>query len=184
LLAAFNGGFKVASGSGGFVVNSMVLRPLVPGRATFVIDRNGSGHLGVWGEGLPTPGEQVASVRQNLSPLLFRGAMSPFIGDIAAWGSTFKGEGVVPRSALGQDPQGNVMYAASMAALPVDLARALIDAGATNAMELDINPEWVQLAIAARPGGPLSAGVPGQHRPADQYLTGWTRDFFTVRSPS
>ena len=50
-------------------------------------------------------------------------------------------------------------------------------------MELDINPEWVQLDAAARPGGPLSAGVPGQHRPATQYLTGWTRDFIAVQAP-
>jgi len=47
-------------------------------------------------------------------------------------------------------------------------------------MELDINPEWVQLDVAHRPGGPLTAEVPGQYRPADQYLVGWGRDFFTV----
>jgi hypothetical protein len=50
-------------------------------------------------------------------------------------------------------------------------------------MELDINQEWVQLDTAARPGGPLTASVPGQVRPASQYLTGWTRDFFTVLAP-
>ena len=33
-------------------------------------------------------------------------------------------------------------------------------------MELDIDPEWVQLDVA--------------HRPGDQYLVGWSRDFFTV----
>jgi hypothetical protein len=71
-----------------------------------------------------------------------------------------------------------------MTALPVDLAQSLIDAGAINAMELDINPQWVQLALAARAGGPLMVGVAGQHRPADQYLTGWTRDFITVLSAS
>ena len=47
-------------------------------------------------------------------------------------------------------------------------------------MELDINPEWVQLDIARKPGGPLTAAIPGQARLADQYLEGWTRDFFTV----
>ena len=31
-----------------------------------------------------------------------------------------------------------------------------------------------------RPGGPLTAMVPGQYRPADQYLLGWSRDFITV----
>jgi hypothetical protein len=50
-------------------------------------------------------------------------------------------------------------------------------------MELDINPEWVQLDIARSPGGPLAAAIPGQVRPARQYLAGWTRDFFTVLAP-
>ena len=67
-----------------------------------------------------------------------------------------------------------------MAALPVDLGNALLAAGAVTAMQLDINPEWVQLALAPGAGAPLVSGVPGQHRPADQYLLGWTRDFVTV----
>jgi hypothetical protein len=51
-------------------------------------------------------------------------------------------------------------------------------------MELDINPEWVQMDVASSPGGPLKAGIPGQHRPATQYLTGWTRDFIAVLAPA
>jgi hypothetical protein len=50
-------------------------------------------------------------------------------------------------------------------------------------MELDINPEWVQLDTARTPGGPITAAVPGQARPADQYLVGWTRDFIAVLAP-
>jgi hypothetical protein len=60
------------------------------------------------------------------------------------------------------------------------MARALVRAGAVTAMPFDINPEWVQADTASFPGGPLSAAVPGQNRPADQYLTGWTRDYVTV----
>jgi len=37
-------------------------------------------------------------------------------------------------------------------------------------MKLDTNAEWVQLDVAARPGSPLRAAVPGQNRPADQFL--------------
>ena len=59
-------------------------------------------------------------------------------------------------------------------------ADALAGAGAVTGMELDINPEWVQLAWAAAPGGPLSPGVPGQNRPGNQYQIGWSRDFVTV----
>ncbi len=81
---------------------------------------------------------------------------------------------------MGQDASGDLMYAASMSASPADLADALARAGARIAMELDINPEWVQLDVARRPGGRLTAALPGQNRPADQYLVGWARDFITV----
>ncbi len=180
LLAAFNGGFKIASGSGGFEVDNQLLSPLIPGRASFVIDTDGSGHVGIWGQGLPAPGEQVLSVRQNLIPMIADRQPSPAIGDVSAWGATINNAPTVARSALGVDAHGNILYAASMSALPADLAGALLLAGAVTAMELDINPEWVQLALAPSAGAPLVAGVPGQNRPADQYLLGWTRDFVTV----
>jgi hypothetical protein len=86
----------------------------------------------------------------------------------------------VPRSALGQDASGNILYAAGMSLVPSDLAAGLVDAGAVDAMELDINPEWVQAVAAQGPGAPLAAMIPGQNRPADQYQAGWTRDFVTV----
>jgi len=47
-------------------------------------------------------------------------------------------------------------------------------------MQLDINPEWVQLDSTPHPGGVLVAGIPNQNRPGNQYLVGWTRDFVTV----
>ena len=81
---------------------------------------------------------------------------------------------------MGIDARGNILYAGSMSALPSDLARALVWAGAVTAMELDINPEWIQADTARSPGGRLSAAVPNQNRPADQYLSGWTRDYVTV----
>jgi hypothetical protein len=180
LLGGFNGGFKTGTGAGGFEVDGQVLLPLVSGMASFVIDANGSGHVGVWGVSLPTAGEQVSGVRQNLPPLVTGSAPSPEINDIGAWGATLGGGAQVARSALGEDAQGDILYAGSMSALPIDLADALIGSGAVTAMELDINPEWVQLALAPGPGGPLSPGVPNQNRPADQFSVGWTRDFVTV----
>jgi hypothetical protein len=104
--------------------------------------------------------------------------------DWRLWGATLGGGAYVARSALGQDAAGQLVYAASMSAVPADLARALADSGARIAMELDINPEWVQLDTATRPGGRLRADVPGQSRPAGQYLSGWSRDFVTVLARS
>jgi hypothetical protein len=180
LLAAFNGGFKADAGAGGMELNSQVLVPLQTGLASLVIDADGSAHLGVWGEGLPAAGEQVVSVRQNLGPLVSGGQPSPAVGNVAAWGAVLGGGTVTARSSVGQDAAGNLLYAAGMKVVPADLANALVGSGAVTAMELDINPEWVQLAVATSPGAPLGAGVPGQARPADQYQAGWTRDFITV----
>jgi hypothetical protein len=152
----------------------------VAGDASLVIDADGSAHIGVWGQSVPTPGEQVVSVRQNLPPLVSGGAPNPTVGDAYAWGAMLGPGPAVPRSALGEDASGNILYAAGMSLVPSDLAAGLVDAGAVDAMELDINPEWVQAVGAQSPGAPLAALIPGQNRPADQYQAGWNRDFVTV----
>jgi hypothetical protein len=183
LLAAFNGGFKLSAGAGGYMQEGHVISPLRPGFASLVIDRSGHARIGVWGSGLPAPGQAVYSVRQDLRPLVLHGRPTAASADWTLWGATLGGGAYVARSAIGQDAAGHLMYAASMSAVPADLAAALARHGARIAMELDINPEWVQLDTAARPGGTLTAGIPGQDRPTGQYLAGWTRDFFTVLAP-
>jgi hypothetical protein len=180
LLAAFNGGFKLSAGAGGYMQEGHVISPLRPGFASLVIDRSGYARIGVWGSGLPTPGEAVYSVRQDLRPLVLNGRPTGASADWTLWGATLGGGAYVARSAIGQDAAGHLMYAASMSAVPADLAAALARHGARIAMELDINPEWVQLDAAGRAGGALTAEIPRQYRPSDQYLIGWTRDFFTV----
>ncbi len=180
LVAAFNGGFKMNAHQGGVEVDGQAVAPLVAGEASFVIDANGTAHVGVWGRDLPAAGEQVESVRQNQPPLIDHGTITPASSVPGAWGATVGGTELVPRSAAGEDARGDILYAAGIALLPGDLADALHTAGAVEAMQLDINPEWVQAVTAAAPGAPLQTAVPGQHRPAGQYLAGWTRDFFAV----
>ena len=184
LLAAFNGGFKLSAGAGGYEQEGHVISPLRGGLTSLVIDRSGRARIGVWGHGLPAPGEAVYSVRQNLQPLVKHGRPTPAAADWGLWGATLGGGEYVARSALGQNASGELIYAASTSASPDDLASALVRRGARIAMELDINPEWVQLDIARVPGGRLTAAVPGQNRPADQYLVGWTRDYITVLAPA
>ncbi len=143
LLAAFNGGFKLSAGAGGYEQEGHVISRLRRGLASLVIDRSGQASIGVWGKGLPRPGEAVFSVRQNLTPLVARGRIRPAARHWARWGATITGGEFVARSA-------------------------------------DINPEWVQLDTARKAGGRLRAAIPGQVRPANQYLAGWRRDFFAV----
>jgi hypothetical protein len=184
LLAAFNGGFKMSSLAGGYEQEGHVARPIRNGLASLVIDRNGQARIGVWGQDVPVPGESVYSVRQNLWLLVAGGQPTGESALWWRWGGTVGHVEYVARSALGQNAAGELMYAASMRTTPADLAQALIKSGAQTAMELDINPEWVQFDAARAAGGPLRAEVPGQHRPADQYLVGWTRDFIAVLAPA
>ena len=180
LLAAFNGGFELSAGAGGYEQEGHVIATLRTGLASLVIDRSGQARIGIWGASVPAPGEAVYSVRQNLQPLVYRGQPTAAAASPGLWGATLGGGVSVARSAVGQDSSGDLLFAGSMAAAPADLAQALAAKGARIAMELDINPEWVQLDIARTPGGPLIAAIPGQNRPASQFLDGWTRDFFTV----
>lgn len=184
LLAAFNGGFKLSAGAGGYEQEGHVAAVLRRGVTSLVIDRSGRARIGIWGRGVPGPGEAVYSVRQNLPPLVLGGRPTAGAADWGRWGATLGGGEYVARSALGQDAAGHLVYAASMSASPADLAAAMSRAGVRIAMELDINPEWVQLDVARRPGGPLRAAIRGQNRPANQFLRGWARDFIAVLAPA
>ena len=184
LLAAFNGGFKLSQGVGGYEQEGHVAAALRRGLTSLVIDRSGRARIGIWSHGVPAPGEAVYSVRQNLPPLVLHGKPTAAAADWGLWGATLGGGEYVARSALGQDAAGHLVYAASMSATPADLASVLAYAGAQIAMELDINPEWVQFDVARRPGGPLRAAIRGQSRPANQFLLGWARDFIAVLAPA
>ncbi len=179
LLAAFNGGFKLSAGAGGYEQEGHVISRLRRGLASLVISRSGQASIGIWGGGVPRPGKAF-SVRQNLTLLVAHGRVRPAARHWARWGATITGGEFVARSALGENSAGNLIYAGSMSASPADLAGALVRGGARVAMELDINPEWVQLDTARKAGGRLRAAIGGQVRPANQYLTGWRRDFITV----
>jgi len=176
LLAAFNGGFKLSAGDGGYQQEGHVISTLRRGYASLIIYRSGAARIAVW----PSGSSGAYSVRQNLPPLVLHGKPTSAAYDWPVWGATLGGGSHVARSALGEDAAGNLIYVGSMSTVPIDLAKALVRFGARTAMELDINPEWVQLDVAAQPGGRLHAAVYEQQRPADQYLTGWSRDFITV----
>jgi hypothetical protein len=184
LLAVFNGGFKLSAGAGGYEQEGHLIASLRTGLASLVIDRSGQARIGIWGRNLPAAGEAVYSVRQNLQPLVYHGQPTAASADWGLWGATLGGGEYVARSAVGQDGYGDLLFAGSASTTPADLAAALAGRGARIAMEMDINPEWVQLDIAPAPGGPLTAAIPGQVRPASQFLSGWSRDFFTVLGPA
>lgn len=180
LLAAFNGGFKLNLGDGGMAVGTRQAGVLQPGLASVVTYADGSSQIGAWGQQVPAAGRVVANVRQNLRLLVSNGQPAADVDVISDWGATIQGLVVVARSALGIDAQGDLIWAGSTGATPRALAQALIDVGAQQAMELDINPFWVS-AFSFTPISQLPI-LPGQQRPIGTYLTAWQRDFFTVDS--
>ena len=152
LVAAFNGGFKMADAHGGYYTEGRLIDPLVPGDASVVIYANGAIAVGAWGADVHMT-RSVVAVRQNLVPLVADGtptalAASP---DWKAWGNTCGARSCaasVPgvehqwRSGLGVTADGALVYALGPALDPLQLAELLVRAGVVRGMELDINPGW------------------------------------------
>ena len=89
LVAAFNGGFKMNDAHGGYYTEGRMIDSLRSGAASLVIYTDGTIDLGAWGSDV-TMTSQVASVRQNLAPLVAGGR--PTVRAASAnwrqWGST------------------------------------------------------------------------------------------------
>lgn len=186
VIAGFNGGFKLSYGSVGFMVGGHVAMPLTPGLGSIVTYQDARTEIGAWHEGALAPGHPaVASVLQNLHLLVDGGAPAANVESCAleCWGATLGGGVQVARSALGITAHGQLVWAGGESLSPAELARALVDAGAQRAIELDINPEWVAAYLYERPpGGGLVAApmVPRQPGIPGQLLAPDARDFFTV----
>ncbi len=187
VVAVFNGGFKQGADAGGSLVDNVPLVPLVRGDATVALNALGHWEMGVWGQsGFPTAGFSPIAVRQNLVLMVSHSLITSAVttGLFARWGATIANAPAVARSGLGVDAQGNLLYVATMTPVTViQLARALVAAGAVTAMQLDINPYWPILGIAtpAQHGSaPFKYQLPGSLHDATIYDTGWQRDFFVA----
>jgi hypothetical protein len=182
VLGVFNGGFKLAAGAGGLSTDGFAAGALRAGVPTVAIDTLGQLTIGTWGADVPVAGHPLIAVRQNLSYLIDRGKISPLIGSISSWGVTVHGPAVA-RTAVAVTKGGDVLYAVGSPLLPVDLARGLVAAGATRAMEMDINPFWPIAGASSTPmhaPGAYKVNNPySQHDPS-VYSSGWLRDFFVV----
>ena len=187
VVAVFSGGFKQHADAGGSMVDGVNLVPLVRGLMTIALDAAGHWEMGVWGRvGFPTTGFRVISYRQNLAPLVLRGSLTPAgaAANWALWGSPLNDQPLEPRSGLGVDAQGNLIFVATMkGVLQSQVGEALIKAGAVTGMQLDINPDWPIVGASFTPlhaGGRFPVQLPySEHNPSI-YETGWTRDFFVA----
>jgi hypothetical protein len=191
LVAAFNAGFRMQDANGGYFTQGKTIIPLRSGAASFVIYKNGSATVGAWGTDVKmTP--DVVAVRQNLAPLVSGGKPVPGLNahDTTQWGDTLGNQIYVSRSGVGVTKDGALVYVGGPNLNITDLANLLVRAGAVRAMELDINPDWVNFATF-HPSTPNGRATPANGTdllpladmsgPASRYfVTWWSRDFFTM----
>jgi hypothetical protein len=123
-------------------------------------------------------------VRQNLALLIDHGRGAGNIGCITCWGATLGGVLDPARSALGVTASGRLVWGGGEHLTTTTLVDALLGAHVVRAVELDINPEWVNAYFYGH-RGTRSPPVPvpvvsGQHGIPGEFLAPWSRDFFTV----
>lgn len=187
LLATFNGGFKLDSAGGGFYLNGSHKGALVNGAASVVYYRNGTIKIGSWGHELRmTP--DVVGVRQNLKLLVDHGRIPATVDQNVntTWGATLGGGYYVWRSGLGMTRDGRVIFVYGPALNVRELASLLHRAGAVEALQLDINPEWMSYDYYKAAGHPRNpaphALLPTQQGSVDRYYRVYSRDFTAVYS--
>jgi hypothetical protein len=180
LLATFNGGFTHQDGNNGSSVNGRTNEPLQDGLATVIGYRDGRIALQTWTGG-PNAGPGVIFARQSLPLIVTNGQLNPELDNSTKWGFTLGNAIRVWRTGIGIDRRGNLIYAAADYQTVTSLAEILRRAGAVNAMQLDINPEWPTLITYRHDQGlqPVKV-VPNYQQPPTRYLIPDDRDFFAV----
>lgn len=184
LIATFNAGFKMKDSHGGWWTTASAAVPLVDGRASVVIFRDGSARIGTWNRTVRMSHDVVA-VRQNLDQVIVDGRIVDGLTTNAngRWGTVRSQFQYTWRSGLGTDAHGNLIYVAGNKLTLATLAAAMHQAGIVQGMELDIHAAMVSFDIE-RPGP--NGGVAGErllnsmNSPTDRYLVDDQRDFFYV----
>ncbi|HET7724722.1 MAG TPA: phosphodiester glycosidase family protein [Propionibacteriaceae bacterium] len=184
VLATFNSGFLMTDARGGYWQNGQSIVPLRAGAASMVLTADGRLHVEAWPGG--TPGSDVTAVRQNLDMVIENGAMSPAVSQASAavWGKTVGNAAYVWRSGIGVRADGSVVFVVGPAMTIQTLAAVLQDAGAVNAMELDINPDWTNYITYTHPApgnaAPAVLPPPNPSVSPSRYLQPSSRDFVAV----
>ena len=180
LLATFNSGFIYKDGQNGSSVNGLSYEPLKDGLATLIGYHDGHVDIKTWTGG-PNAGPRVAFARQSLPLIVVNGKLSPALNDSTEWGFTLGNAVRVWRTGVGIDRHGNLIYAAADYQTVTTLAQILLRAGAVQAMQFDINPEWPSMITYTHVGGlgPIKF-VPNNQQSATRYLVPDDRDFFAV----
>lgn len=193
IVAAFNAGFQMPAANGGYYTDGKVLIPLRSGAASMVIRKDGTATVAQWGRDA-TMSPNIVSVRQNLDLLVDHGRAEPALSptDTTRWGATLGNQVYVWRSGIGTTANGALVYVGGPGLNVTTLADLLVRAGATRAMELDINTDWVHFATySPSTGTGLASPTNGSNllptmvgTPTRYFTDWWSRDFFTMSAVS
>jgi len=184
VLATFNSGFLMTDARGGYWQNGQSIVGLRTGAASMVLTTDGHLKVQSWPGGTPSP--DIAAVRQNLDMVIENGVVSPAVTQASAsvWGRTIGNQAYVWRSGIGVRADGSVIFVVGPAMNIETLAGVLHDAGAVNAMQLDINPDWTNYITYSHPSpGTATPSVlppPNSAVNANRYLQPSSRDFVAV----
>ena len=144
--------------------------------------RDGSLKIGAWGSDL-SMSKDVLAVRQNLNLLVDDGTVQ--VGTLAGsgleWGYTISNNDFIARSGIGITASGDIVYISGPALSVSTLAHLLKAAGAVDAMELDINPDWVSfMTYSGNAAKPNPVKLWNFVQPGNRYLQPSSRDFVSV----
>jgi hypothetical protein len=186
-VVAFNSAFRLDDARGGFWDEGTEVRPLVNGQASFVIDKDGTANVVVWGRDR-TMDDNISSVRQNLALVVDNGVSAAGLDSEATtkWGATVGNQVLVWRSGVGVDRNGGLIYIVGPGLSVNQLAELFLRAGAVRAMELDINSDWTTAYIFEQTDPNNAAAImgnkllPDMKRGGDRYLVTGERDFYTM----
>ena len=189
LAAGFNGGFKAVNGYYGMMVNGVTLLPAIPGIATVAIYRDGHVQIGAWGQDI-LPSSDIVAFRQNCPLIIQNGQINSQVSvdNRAVWGDTIGNQEITWRTGLGLTQDGRyLIYAVGNGTTVETLAQALQDAGAYNAMQLDINRHYAHFVTyqsSGKPNSPLRAVQLLNQMESDPvlYLVAHSRDYFYLTS--
>ena len=185
LIAAFNGGFRLADSHGGMILGGQQIAPMRIGAATLTIDANGVPNVGAWGSDID-PTQPVDSARQNLDLIVDGGAPVPNLltDPNRQWGFTGPAnKSAVWRSGAGITADGALVWVGGPGLTVETLAETLVRAGAIRGMQLDINHDWVQLNTYTTGADGRTTGtkmLDDMRHTGDRWLTEDTRDFVAV----
>jgi hypothetical protein len=146
VVGAFNGAFKTTHGEYGMMVHRRVLLPPKPAAATLVVSEDRRVGLGTWGPDARIPTD-IVSYRQNLEPLVEDGKLLP--SGRTQWGWQLDGTSMMTeRSGICVTDSSQLYYVWGDEVSAQTLGKAMILAGCTYGMHLDMNPHHTGFVFA------------------------------------